>query len=214
MLDAAALRQLLSKNGRARRQARACRASAGQTGPVRAAGLLNRLSSIRPEQISFELRLLPAARLSSRDCGLRRNQSDAPLIGLNRRNQVRDPEEALTNSPNTTGAQEQLGRLVHVTELQMVSVGDHVNGNANALRHDELRARAVNGFDQPPAEFSCVFQVQQNEPRRRARLVKGVNRFDEYRSSVGQKKQLADRLSCGKQERPFVKIDLDFEFRF
>ena len=42
MLDAAALRELLSKNGRARRQARRCRASEGRTGPVRTAGLLDR----------------------------------------------------------------------------------------------------------------------------------------------------------------------------
>ena len=39
MLDAAALRELLSKNGKARRQARGCRASAGRSGPVGAAGL-------------------------------------------------------------------------------------------------------------------------------------------------------------------------------
>jgi putative transposase len=42
MVDAAALRELLSKNGRARRQARGCRASEGRTGPVRTAGLHHR----------------------------------------------------------------------------------------------------------------------------------------------------------------------------
>lgn len=39
MLDASALRELLSKNGKARRQARGCRASAGRSGPVGTAGL-------------------------------------------------------------------------------------------------------------------------------------------------------------------------------
>lgn len=39
MLEASALRELLSKNGRARRQARSRRASAGRDGPVGAAGL-------------------------------------------------------------------------------------------------------------------------------------------------------------------------------
>jgi putative transposase len=39
MLDASALRELLSKNGRARRQARRCRASAGRDGPVGTAGM-------------------------------------------------------------------------------------------------------------------------------------------------------------------------------
>jgi putative transposase len=38
MLDASALRELLSKNGRARRQARRRRAPAGRDGPVGAAG--------------------------------------------------------------------------------------------------------------------------------------------------------------------------------
>ena len=42
MLDAAALRELLSKNGRARRQARRRRASEGRHGPVGASGLLDR----------------------------------------------------------------------------------------------------------------------------------------------------------------------------
>jgi hypothetical protein len=39
MLDAAALRELLAKNGRGRRQARSCRASSGRDGPLGAAGL-------------------------------------------------------------------------------------------------------------------------------------------------------------------------------
>ena len=42
MLDAAALRELLAKNGRARRQARSGRASAGRDGPVGTAGVLDR----------------------------------------------------------------------------------------------------------------------------------------------------------------------------
>jgi putative transposase len=42
MLDAAALRELLSKNGRARRQARRGGAPAGQDGPVGTAGLFDR----------------------------------------------------------------------------------------------------------------------------------------------------------------------------
>lgn len=39
LLDVAALKELLSKNGRARRKARSCRAFAGQTWSVGAAGL-------------------------------------------------------------------------------------------------------------------------------------------------------------------------------
>jgi putative transposase len=42
MLDAAAFRELQSKNGRARRQARRRRASSGHDGPVGTAGLLDR----------------------------------------------------------------------------------------------------------------------------------------------------------------------------
>src|SRR4051794_23441750 len=57
MLDAAALRELLSKNGRARRQARRCRASAGRTGPLRTAGLRNRQRRSQDGPVS----LAPAA---------------------------------------------------------------------------------------------------------------------------------------------------------
>jgi putative transposase len=42
MLDVAALRERLSKNGKARRQVRGCRASAGSDGPVGASGLQDR----------------------------------------------------------------------------------------------------------------------------------------------------------------------------
>ena len=42
MLDGSALRELLSKNGRARRQARSCRAPSGRHGSVGAAGLRHR----------------------------------------------------------------------------------------------------------------------------------------------------------------------------
>lgn len=42
MLEASALRELLSKNGRARRQARSRRASAGRDGPFGASGLFLR----------------------------------------------------------------------------------------------------------------------------------------------------------------------------
>ena len=57
MLDAAALRELLSKNGRARRQARRRRASSGHDGPVGTAGLLDRQR--RPQD--DPLPLMPAA---------------------------------------------------------------------------------------------------------------------------------------------------------
>lgn len=42
MLEAAALKELLSKNGRARREARSRHASAGRHGPVGTAGLFHR----------------------------------------------------------------------------------------------------------------------------------------------------------------------------
>ena len=42
MLDAAALRELLAKNGRAGRQARRCSASTGRAEPLRTAGLRSR----------------------------------------------------------------------------------------------------------------------------------------------------------------------------
>src|SRR5690606_27731039 len=53
MLEAAALKELLSKNGRARRQARSFRASAGRHEPVGASGLLLRRSG--PEEGALPL---------------------------------------------------------------------------------------------------------------------------------------------------------------
>ncbi len=53
MLDVAALRELLGKNGRARRQARRCRASAGRYGPVGTAGLLNRRRGSQDDPLPF-----------------------------------------------------------------------------------------------------------------------------------------------------------------
>src|SRR3984957_6641983 len=53
MLDASALRELLSKNGRARRQARRRRASAGLNGPVGTAGLLHRWGGSQDDPLPF-----------------------------------------------------------------------------------------------------------------------------------------------------------------
>lgn len=54
MLDAAALRELLSKNGRARRQARCGRASAGRHEPVGTAGLLDRRRGSEDDPLSLQ----------------------------------------------------------------------------------------------------------------------------------------------------------------
>ena len=54
MLDAAALRELLSKNGRARRQARCGRASAGCHEPVGTAGLLDRGRGSEDDPLSLQ----------------------------------------------------------------------------------------------------------------------------------------------------------------
>lgn len=48
-------------------------------------------------------------------------------IGFDWSNKVRNPEEALTNPPNTIGAQKKFGRVVHVSKLQMISVCDDVD---------------------------------------------------------------------------------------
>jgi transposase InsO family protein len=79
MLDASALRELPSKNGRARRQARGRRASAGRVGPVGAAGLLPRrrrsqddpLSVSSPVETELRTRLRDLAN-ERRRCGYRR----------------------------------------------------------------------------------------------------------------------------------------------
>jgi putative transposase len=64
MLDAATLRELLSKNGKARHRARACRVSADRTRPVRTAREMVRYGSCRPPdtELRFRLRELANAR--------------------------------------------------------------------------------------------------------------------------------------------------------
>lgn len=69
MLEASALKELLSKNVRARRQARSCRASAGRHGPVGTAGLFHCRRRSQDDPLSV---LSPtgdgAARQASRPC--------------------------------------------------------------------------------------------------------------------------------------------------
>src|SRR5271170_8039989 len=62
MLDAAALRELLSKNGRARRQVRRRRAPAGRDGPVGAAGLFDRQCGSQDDPLLIMPTLWPAQR--------------------------------------------------------------------------------------------------------------------------------------------------------
>ena len=71
MLDAAALRELLSKNGRVRRQARCGRASAGRHEPVGTAGLLDR---------SADRKMIRYRSSRPRDEALRRTLGRSPLI--------------------------------------------------------------------------------------------------------------------------------------
>ena len=72
MLDVAALRELLSKNGRARRAARRRRASAGRHGPVGTSGLQHRRR--RPED--GPLPLLPlSGRRTSREAARSRQRA-------------------------------------------------------------------------------------------------------------------------------------------
>src|SRR5271163_3356288 len=67
MLDAAALRELLSKNGRARRQARRRRASAGRDGPIGTAGLLPCRGASQDYPLLFTTRSGPELRTQLRD---------------------------------------------------------------------------------------------------------------------------------------------------
>ena len=95
----------------------------------------------------------------------------------------------------------------------MVSIGDDVDRDADSAGRHQLGPRAVNGFDQPPAEFSCVLKVERDQARRRMALVEGVDRFNENRSSIRQEQQLADRFAGREEIGPLIKIDLDLEFR-
>ena len=75
MLDAAALRELLSKNGRARRQARRRRAPAGRDGPVGAAGLFDRQRGSQDDPLP----VMPTAGHRASDAAARSRQRTEAL---------------------------------------------------------------------------------------------------------------------------------------
>src|SRR5258706_11110004 len=81
----------------------------------------------------------------------------------------------------------------------MVSIGNDIDRDADSTGHHQLGPRAMYGFDQPPAEFSCVLKVECDQARRRMALIEGVDRFDEDCSSVRQKQKLADRFAGRKK---------------
>jgi putative transposase len=69
MLEAAALKEPLSRNGKAHRQARSCRSSAGHHVPVRATGLLNHLRRSQDGPLSVQsIARDGVARQTSRAC--------------------------------------------------------------------------------------------------------------------------------------------------
>src|SRR6478735_4715931 len=95
----------------------------------------------------------------------------------------------------------------------MISIGHDVDRDADATGHHHLVAGAMNGFDQSPAEFPGVLEVERDQARRRMALIEGVDRFNENRSSVRQKQQLANRFAGREKIGPLIKVNLDFVFR-
>ena len=80
------------------------------------------------------------------------------LVRLDRRNKISNSQKALANSPDAARAEKQFRRRVHIAELQMIAIGDHVDGNTNAARDDMLRSSAMNRLDEQPTKFPCVLQ--------------------------------------------------------
>ena len=121
MLDAAALRELLSKNGRARRQARRRRASAGRDRPFGTAGLLHcrggsqddplPLTSAPDTELRTQLRDLANAR---RRFGYRRLfillRQDGEPSGINRIYRLYREEGLTVRKRQVGGAQQERGR--------------------------------------------------------------------------------------------------------
>jgi hypothetical protein len=63
----------------------------------------------------------------------------------------------------------------------MISVGDHVDRDADAAGHNQLVTGAVNGLDRSPAEFLGVLKIEADQSRRRMGLIEGVNGFNKNR---------------------------------
>jgi hypothetical protein len=84
-------------------------------------------------------------------------------ICLNRRDEIGNPQNSLANPPDTPAAQKQFNRAIHVANLEMISIGYDIDRDADASGQSELSAGAVDGLDQPSAEFLGVFKIERNQ---------------------------------------------------
>jgi hypothetical protein len=91
---------------------------------------------------------------------------------------VDNPQKPLTNPPDAAGAEIKVGRFRHVADLQMITIGDHIDGNPHAVRHGKLRARLIDRIDEPAAELSGIFESKRGDPGLRAGLVERVDGLD------------------------------------
>ena len=81
----------------------------------------------------------------------------------------------------------------------MISVGNHIDRDADAAGYDQLGTRAMNGFDQSPTEFSGVLEIERDQARRRMALIEGIDRFDEDPFSIRQNNSWLTDLPAGKR---------------
>ena len=81
----------------------------------------------------------------------------------------------------------------------MVSIGNDIDRDADAAGYDQLVTGAVDGFDQSPAEFSCVLKVERDQARRRMALIEGVDRFEQIVLPSDKNSSWLTDLPAGKR---------------
>lgn len=111
------------------------------------------------------------ARAERRELDGRRAGFVSSSIGFDRRDEIDGAQKRLADAPDAGDAEKQFDPLVHIAELQVISVRQHVDGDAHSLGDDELGARTVNRLDQPAAELPGVVQAEAVDAGRRTRLV-------------------------------------------
>jgi hypothetical protein len=94
----------------------------------------------------------------------------------------------------------------------VIAVRDDIDGDADALRGNELHPRMMDRLDQPSPELLRILEIEREQARGRAGLIERVDRLDKDPLPVRQEEQLRDRFPRRKQKCPLVEVYLDLVF--
>ena len=116
-------------------------------------------------------------------------------------------QQALAHPPDRAGADEQFGRLVHVADLDVIAVGDHIDRNARGIDMQSwARARTASTSRRPRSRASSkASDTSRGDVRD---FVEGTSRLDMDHAAVGVERELDHRLASREQVGAIVELDL------